>query len=76
MLSRKLLIGFSLLLFLILVFMGLNWLSQPAHEVITEKGFEGILFTKENALDVLRYELVNEKTEEEYWTPTKRISCK
>ena len=47
--------------------MGLNWLSQPAHEVITEKGFEGALSTKENAPDVLRYAVFSEKVEEAYW---------
>lgn len=72
MLSRKLLLSFALLLLLFHIFIAVIWLSQPANEVITEKGIEGVIFTKENAPDVLRYVVVSEKTEDEYWTPTKK----
>jgi hypothetical protein len=70
MFSRKLIISLALLLFLFLIVVVILFL-QPTNQIITEKGFEGVIFRRENAPDVLRYMLVSEKTEDEYWTPTK-----
>ena len=68
----KRIITLGLILLLIIVIMILVvWLLQPGTTVITEKEFEGVIFTKERAADVLRYIVVNEVTEEAYWTPSK-----
>jgi hypothetical protein len=59
----------TLLLILLLVITSILILI-PSNRIITEEDFEGVIFSNRNAADSLRYMLVNERTEEAYWTPS------
>ena len=47
------------------------WLLKPANPIIAGKDFEGVVFTKENAADLLGVAVSNDRSGEAYWTPAK-----
>jgi len=73
--SRRplLIIALGLLTILIVIFLvaATILLLSPSNRIVTEDEFEGVIFSKSNAADSMRYMLVNERVEEAYWTPSK-----
>lgn len=69
MLSRKFLLGLTLVLIPILNFVTM-WILRPTNILLNEKDYEGVIFMPDNAANVLRYTLLQENIDEAYWLPS------
>jgi hypothetical protein len=69
--SRKhvLLLGIGLILILTLGAV-IIWFRTPGYTVIRNQDFEGVIFSKVRAVDLLGVMLLNEHDDDMYWTPT------
>jgi len=65
-----LLLGSGLFLIVIVTIVVLL-LLRPANKIIREERFEGVIFSKENAAQVMGFMLTNDRADNAYWTPTK-----